>query len=378
MIFAILLSLICHASAAIDYGSISKLKVPSGYKISVWAKVPGARSLAQGPDGVVFVGSGGARGDNDEVYRIKDWNKNGVIDTDEVEVLIDGMNNPNGVAFRKGTLYVGEIDRIVAFHGVMNVPKGHQIKKSDGKPLAQKFPDKTHHGWKFIRFAPPPNDKWLYVPVGAPCNVCEPPTPMFNAIHRLDVESGKFETVAVGVRNTVGFDFAPSGNLWFTDNGRDLMGDDIPPDELNELTKHGENFGFPFIHGNGIADPDFKPKAGFSSTPPRVAFGAHVASLGMRFYKGTRFPGMKGNIIVAQHGSWNRSKKSGYKVVMVSGSGSNWKAEDLVTGWLDENADKAWGRPVDIEELADGSVLISDDGVRDATLSGAIYKLEYK
>ncbi len=373
----IMTSSVC-AAAAVDYGLVSTLKVPPGFKISLWAKVPGARSLTKAPDGTVFVGSGGLTGRVNVVYRIKDWNKNGKIDGDEVETLIDGLNNPNGVAFRKDSLYVGEIDRVLVFKGVLNVPKGQPIKYSEGKALPQKFPDKHHHGWKFIRFAPPPNDHWLYVPVGAPCNVCTAPTPMFNAIHRIDVNSDKLETVAVGVRNTVGFDFHPtSGNLWFTDNGRDMLGDDIPPDELNELSVKGENFGFPFVHGRGIADPEFKAPVGFKSSPPRVEFGAHVASLGMRFYRGTKFPGYKGKIFVAHHGSWNRSKRSGYRVVVVSGAKDKWTSEDFITGWLDEKTEKVWGRPVDVEELSDGSLLISDDGVRVDPQSGAIYKLEY-
>lgn len=361
---------------------LDKLVLPPGFKISLYARVPGARSMAQGNDGTLYVGTGGFANALDRVYRIRDWNGNGTIASDEVEILISGLNNPNGIAFRRGSLYVGEIDRILVFDNVGTAPRGRRIPRAEGRELPQRFPSDRHHGWKFIRFAPPPNDHLLYVPVGAPCNICKPPEPAYSAIHRISVEGPLMETVAYGVRNTVGFDFHPvTGNLWFTDNGRDSLGDDRPPDELNELTRIGEHFGYPYCHGRGIIDPsidfDATVRSCSETTAPRAELGAHVAALGMRFYRGTRFPPeYRNQIFIAEHGSWNRSRKNGYRVTLVTVENGTTVYRPFITGWLDEATQKVWGRPVDIEELADGSLLVSDDGVAGTPLNGAIYRVQ--
>jgi glucose/arabinose dehydrogenase len=357
------------------HAQVEKLTVAEGYKIKQYAKVPGARSLAVHADGTLFVSTGGFSNALDRIYRIRDWDRDGSIGDNEVEVLISGLNNPNGIALKGNDLYVAEIDQILQFRGAVSSARNSQLKKDGARVLPQKFPTDVHHGWKFIRFAPPPNDKWLYVPVGAPCNICKPPRPIYSAIHRIDVTGDAVEVVARGVRNTVGFDFDPkTKNLWFTDNGRDNLGDNTPPDELNEVTKFGEHFGYPYCHGKGIVDPEI----GFDSTirscgqtiAPKAELGAHVAALGMRFYKN--------QIVIAEHGSWNRARKNGYRVSSVTFSNGTPTYKSLVSGWLDENTQKVWGRPVDVEPAKDGSLFISDDGVRDTPNPGAVYLLTPK
>ena len=232
------------------------------------------------------------------------------------------------------------------------------------------FPSETHHVWKFIAFGP---DGKLYVPVGAPCNICEPADSIFATITRISLDGGTPEIVAKGVRNTVGFDWDPrDGKLWFTENGRDMMGNDLPDCELNKLTRAGEHFGYPYCHGGTLADPEFggeRPCAEF--VPPAKNLGAHVAALGMRFYTGRQFPdSYRGHIFIAEHGSWNRSRKSGYRVTLVRVNGNRAVSyEPFATGWL--QGESAWGRPADVLELPDGSLLVSDD------LAGAIYRISY-
>lgn len=350
---------------------IDQLQVDPAFKIKLWAKVPGARSLAMAGDGTLFVGTGGFSNPLDKVYRIKDWNRDGSIGSDEVETLISGLNNPNGIALRGSDLYVAEISQVIMFSNVLNAARNVQIPRSSGRALPQRFPTETHHGWKFIRFAPAPNDHWLYVPVGAPCNICKPPRPEFAAIHRIDVTGTARETVALGVRNTVGFDFHPrTGNLWFTDNGRDALGDERPPDELNEVSRAGEHFGYPYCHGRGIVDPEIRfdnvIRSCEQTTAAKVELGPHVAALGMRFYKDL--------VVIAEHGSWNRSRKLGYRVMQVTANGTG-SYKPLVSGWLNDATQKAWGRPVDVERTPDGNLLISDDGISGTGNTGAIYHL---
>jgi len=368
LISILTLTFFLHAKTTNYADAIKSLHVPPGYQISLLAPVPGARSLTHAEDGTVFVGSGAFSNPYKRVYRLKDWNKNGAIDKDEVEILIDGLNNPNGVAYRKGSLYVAEINRILVFKNISQLPQGKKLDIKDAAILPQKFPSDTHHGWKFIRFAPTPNDKWLYVPVGAPCNICEVKEP-YAALHRINVEGTESEEIANGIRNTVGFDFNPAtGNLWFTDNGRDNLGDDVPGDELNEVTATGQNFGFPYCHQGTIADPEFNKdgaKVDCKKTKaPATILAAHAAALGMRFWNK--------EIVIAEHGSWNRSKKNGYKVSTVK----NGKYQDFITGWLDQKTQKNWGRPVDVDVQADGSLLVSDDGMSDTPTTGAIYKVQ--
>jgi glucose/arabinose dehydrogenase len=351
---------------------VEALTVDPAYKIKLWAKVPGARSLAMAGDGTLFVATGGFSNPLDKIYRIRDWNRDGAIGNDEIETLISGLNNPNGIALKGNDLYVAEISQILLFSNVLNAARNTPILKSAARVLPQRFPNDRHHGWKFIRFAPAPDDNWLYVPVGAPCNICKSP-PVYSAIHRIDVTGSTQETVAKGVRNTVGFDFHPrTKNLWFTDNGRDELGNDTPPDELNEVTTKGEHFGYPYCHGRGIVDPsigfDSAIRSCAQTTPAKVELGPHVAALGMRFYKD--------QIVIAEHGSWNRSRKSGYRVMWVTlpGTGAP-QYKPLVTGWLNESTQKAWGRPVDVELTRDGGLLISDDGISGTGNTGAVYLL---
>ncbi|NUN05497.1 MAG: sorbosone dehydrogenase family protein [Bdellovibrio sp.] len=332
---------------------LETLKMPKGFSIAVWAEVPGARSLAQAPDGRVFVGTR----NGDKVY---------VVQNGKAEVLAQGLDTPNGVAYKDGKLYVAQISRILEF----DVADTKKLPLKPLRTLEVKFPSDTHHGWKFIRFGP---DGKLYVPVGANCNVCDAGTE-YARIYRIDVNGKTKDVVAEGVRNTVGFDWHPTTKeLWFTDNGRDWMGDDLPPCEVNRVSKEKEHFGFPYCHGDANLDPEFgKGKKCANFTAPAVELRAHVAPLGMRFYTGEQFPAeYKNNIILAEHGSWNRSKAQGYQLTLVKLNGA--KAEKpvaFIEGWL--QGDSAWGRPVDVEVLPDGSMLVSDDK------AGVIYKLTYK
>ncbi|NJK88328.1 MAG: sorbosone dehydrogenase family protein [Myxococcales bacterium] len=340
---------------------LSTLRLPKGFRIHVYARVPNARSMALAPDGTLFVGN--RRGD--KVYAVRDTN--GDHRADEVVVLAEGLQMPNGVAFWKGDLYVAEVDRIWRFEDVLETEPSRLEKKL----VSNMFPSDAAHGWKYIAFGP---DGWLYVPVGAPCNVCEPPRAIFSTIQRMKPDGTELETVVSGVRNTVGFDWHPSTKeLWFTDNGRDLLGDDIPPDELNRVTAKGQHFGYPYCHGGTLADPTFgKDKACEEFVAPARNLGPHVAALGLEFYRGDMFPEKyRGGAFIAEHGSWNRTKKIGYRVTFVSVSSSSAveRYETFAKGWL--RGDEAWGRPVDVETMADGSLLISDD------LGGAVYRVTY-
>lgn len=332
---------------------LEKLKLPPGFAISVFAEVPKARSMTQTDDGRVFVGTR----DGDKVY---------VIQNGKVRIFAEGLSVPNGVAYKNGKLYVAEIPRIYEFAVPAQVTK--PLKPT--RTLSQTFPSDGHHGWKFIRFGP---DGMLYVPVGANCNICETGTE-YGRIFRIDVNGTNKELVAQGVRNTVGFDWDPlSKDLWFTDNGRDMLGDDLPPDELNHLTKLGQHFGFPYCHGTALQDPEFgKGKDCKQFTPPALELRAHVAALGMRFYAGSMFPKEYQNgVILAEHGSWNRSKKQGYRLTFVPiKNGQAQTAQAFVEGWL--QGEEAWGRPVDVEVMKDGSLLVSDDE------AGVIYRITYR
>jgi glucose/arabinose dehydrogenase len=346
--------LFCASAAFAKTLPLEKIKLPPGFKIAVFAEVPGARSMAITLSGVVFVGSRGM-GEEHNVYRIKDG---------KVEVIARGFKSPNGVAFKDGKLYVADIDKIT----VLTDPENKSGKDLNPKVLPPRFPSDTHHGWKFIRFSP---DGKLYVPVGAPCNICDLGSE-YGRIFKIDVNGTEKTEVAQGVRNTVGFDFHPDTHeLWFTDNGRDMMGDDVPPDELNRLSKVGQHFGFPFCHGGNIQDKEFTAKKCKDLTPPEFELRAHVAALGMRFYTGGEFPlEYKHQIFLAEHGSWNRSIPQGYRVTLVKLKGNQAvEATGFAEGWLQGN--DAWGRPVDVEIYKDGSLLVSDDK------AGVIYRISY-
>lgn len=352
---------ITSASAALP---LDQIKLPSGFSISVYAEVEDARSMALSPTGTLFVGNRS----EDKIYAVKDTD--GDFKADKKWIIASGLNMPNGVAFKDGDLYVAEVNKIHKFSGIeakLATPGKSQI-------VYDKFPTEKHHGWKYIAFGP---DGKLYVPIGAPCNICESKDPIFASIHRMNADGTNLELFASGVRNTVGFTWHPTTkNIWFTDNGRDMMGDDVPPCELNTASKVGMHFGYPYCHGGSIKDPEFgnkRPCADFAL--PAQNLGAHVAPLGLKFYTGSMFPSeYRNQLILAEHGSWNRSKKSGYKLSMVKvdDAGKAIGYSNFATGWLNETTQKAWGRPVDVLSLPDGSMLVSDD------MAGVIYRIVYK
>jgi len=333
--------------------NLSKLMLPKGYKIEIYAaNVPNARAMDFAEDGTLFAGSM-AEG---KVYAIRPDRSVIVID--------DSLEMPTGLDYYSGDLYVAAISRILKYENIL------QTMDSMPEPVVVNgnFPADKWHGWKFIRVGP---DEKLYIPVGAPCNVCIPDKVWYARILRMSLDGQTLEYVAEGVRNTVGFDWDPaSGAFWFTDNGRDEMGDDIPPDELNKSRVAGEHYGFPYVHGK-ILDPEFWPQRpkniGFIS--PIFELPAHVAALGMRFYTGEMFDEKyRGGIFIAEHGSWNRSKKTGYRVSFVTvRSERAIEYEVFAGGWL--QGETAWGRPADVQVGPDGSLFVSDD------LAGCIYRI---
>jgi glucose/arabinose dehydrogenase len=278
---------------------------------------------------------------------------------------------PNGVAVKDGDLYVAEVSRILRFKDIEN-----NLTKPSYEVVYDGYPDEAHHGWKFIAFGP---DGMLYIPVGAPCNICVSEDPIFASITRLDVSKpgAKPEVYAHGVRNSVGMTWHPeTKELWFTDNGRDMLGDDTPDCELNKATALGQHFGYPYWHAGSIKDPEVGSEGKEASfyTAPEAKLGAHTAPLGLRFYTGDLFPATyKNQLFIAKHGSWNRSTKSGYEVILarLDAMGKVSGQEVMVSGWLDQATQEAWGRPVDVQQLADGSLLISDD------VANCIYRLSY-
>lgn len=339
---------------------LNKIRLPDGFEISIYASdVPGARSMAVGPNGTLFVGTRVGK-----VYAIVDRNRNNRAD--EVITVARGLRMPNGVAFRGGALYVGEVSRVLRYDNIearlSNPPTPVVVNDT--------FPGDRHHGWKFIRFGP---DGQLYVPVGAPCNVCERSDGHYALIMRMNPDGTGLEVFARGVRNTVGFDWHPeTKTLWFTDNGRDWLGDDVPPDELNHAPRKGLHFGFPYCHGGDISDPEFGGKHACEEfVPPAMKLGPHVAAIGMRFYTGTMFPDRyRDQIFIAEHGSWNRSTPIGYRVTLVRLEENRAVTyEVFAEGWLQGNA--AWGRPADVLVMPDGALLVSDDR------AGVIYRIVY-
>jgi glucose/arabinose dehydrogenase len=342
---------------------LKQLHVPQGFTLSVFAdNLPNARSMALGDNGVVFVGTG----TEGAVYAVQDSNGDGIAD--KRYVIANHLYLPNGVAYKDGSLYVTEVNRITRFDHVIR-----QLA-NPSKPVVvyDQFPSDQHHGWKYLRIGP---DNKLYTSVGAPCNICEPEKPIYSSLVRLNTDGSGFETLARGIRSSVGIDWQPETNaLFFTENGRDYLGDDLPPDELNRWTASGEHFGFPYCHGGDIPDPEFAAgkKCG-QFTAPEWKFKAHVAPLGLRFYRGKQFPlEFKNQLFVAEHGSWNRSEPDGYRVLLVKfNQGKPVSEEVFIDGWLSKDG-KVSGRPVDILEMPDGSLLISDDKL------GVIYKVEYQ
>jgi glucose/arabinose dehydrogenase len=338
------------------------IKLPVGFRLDLFASdVDGARSLAVSDRGTVFVGTR----EKGVVYALPDANGDGKAD--RVAVVARGLDSPNGVAFRDGSLYVAEISRVIRFDEIDD----HLDVAPSPVVVSDTFPKEATHGWKYIAFGP---DGKLYVPVGAAGNVGEWPDERFATIMRMNADGSGLEIFARGVRNTVGFDWDPAtGDLWFTDNGRDWLGDDLPPDELNHAAAAGLHFGFPYRFGQNQSDPDFGPRlpAGLQTVPAALDLPAHVAALGMRFYDGSMFPEeYRAQVFIAEHGSWNRSTPDGYRVIVVHmKDGRAVSSEVFAEGWL--QARSAWGRPVDVMVMLDGALLVSDDR------AGAVYRISY-
>lgn len=355
------LSTTAMAGAAEAQANLGKLHMPAGFKVEIYAEVPGARQMALGTNGNIYVGTRG-----DKVYAVVDKNKD--HKADQVVTMMDDLKVGNGVAMYQGNLYVAEQHRITRYAAPdfdLNLPftKMREV-------IYDKLPNKDHHGWRYIAFGP---DGKLYVTVGAPCNICDPQG-IEASIIRMNPDGSAVETFAKGVRNSVGMDFQPGTNtLYFTDNGVDMMGDDIPHDELNAAPRPGMHFGFPYYAGGDARQAQWQSKSAPKDvTLPATEFQAHSANLGFKFYTGKQFPAeYQGNAIIAQHGSWNRSKPVGYQLMRVAFDANNKVSsnEVFIDGWLDNG--EIWGRPADVLQLPDGSLLVSDD------YNGVIYRVSY-
>ena len=346
------------AAAAEDI-PVKQLKVPAGFKIELWATgLPNGRSMTLSPSGVLYVGSRFTG----NVYAVIDKG-----DHREVKVLAKGLHRPNGVAFKDGNLYVAELERINRYDNIeanLDAPPAPKV-------IFDALPKDEPHGWKFMTLSP--DGKYLYFQIGTPANIVAQPVTHAQIV-RLNLDTNLLETVASGVRNSVGMAFHPTTKeLWFTNNGRDWVDENLPNDTLNHITAKRMNFGYPFCHQGDLLDPIYG--AGRSCDEfdkPTAKLGAHVAALGMRFYTGKQFPAeYQNNIFIAEHGSWNKSQKSGYQVIRVvlDKQGQVVKQEPFVTGWLNNN--EFWGRPTDVQQMKDGSLLISDDE------TGAIFRVSY-
>lgn len=346
-------------------GDLPEINLPDGFSISYFAKgVDNARSLARGDKGTIFVGN---RSGN-KVYALVDEDNDGKAD--KQYTIASGMEMPNGVAFRNGALYVAEVSKVWRFDNI----EDNLANPPTPVLISDAFPTDRHHGWKYIAFGP---DDKLYVPVGAPCNICDAhkQDPRYNSIMRMNADGSGLERYATGIRNTVGFTWHPTTKeMWFTDNGRDMMGDDIPNDELNHAPQKGMDFGYPYCHSGTVKDPEFgdeRPCSDFVAPVQNLA--PHTASLGLKFYTGNMFPAeYKNQIFIAEHGSWNRTVPIGYRVTLVKldANGKALSYEVFADGWHD--GDEGWGRPVDVLELPDGSLLVSDDK------NNAVYRITYE
>ena len=350
---------------------LEKIVLPDGFKIEIYASdVENARSMTVSPSGTVFVGNR----KSDNVFALIDENKDGKVD--KKYLITDKLKNmPNGVAFHEGDLYVAEVNKIWVFKDIENKLKlidENGFYPEDPILITDDFPSDKHHGWKYIAIGP---DNKLYVPVGAPCNICESRDEIYSTITRMDLDGSNREIYARGVRNTVGFTWnKETGEMWFTDNGRDMLGDNYPPCELNKVTKPDQHYGYPYCHGGDISDPEFGSKYACEDfIKPMQNLGPHVAPLGLKFYDGDMFPEeYKGDIFIAEHGSWNRTKKIGYRITRVKiKDNKSVGYEPFISGWLEKDINDAWGRPVDVVILEDGSMLISDD------YANVIYRVTY-
>tara|TARA_B110000444_G_scaffold75889_1_gene71499 strand:+ start:1104 stop:2180 length:1077 start_codon:yes stop_codon:yes gene_type:complete len=350
-----LIAVIAACSVSLTTFAIEDIVLPSGFSIEEYADVPNARSLALGANGTVFASNRSGGG----VFAVV--SEGGVTRT---ITLDDGLQTPNGIAFHEGDLYVAEIDRVYRYDDIEsnldNVP--------DPVVLNIDLPSEEWHGWRYIGFGP---DNKLYISIGAPCNICEEPG--YAQIIRMNADGSERETYATGIRNSVGLTWHPeTKELWFTDNGRDMLGDDLPPGELNNVDAKGQNFGFPYCHAGELLDPMFGQEKDCSDyRAPAQKLDSHVAPLGLTFYSGDMFPSeYRGQVFIAEHGSWNRSKKIGYRISLVRlQEGVPVSYERFATGWLQNES--VSGRPVDLVVLEDGSMLVSDDH------AGKIYRISY-
>ena len=345
---------------------LDKLTLPPGFSVEVYAEgVDNARQMSLSPNGTLFVST--RRAGN--VYAVLD--DDGDQKADRVLTLDTDLNMPNGVAFRDGALYVAEINRVLRYDDI----EDHLETPPEPVVVNDEFPTDRAHGWKFIAFGP---DGRLYVPVGAPCNVCdhEAETPIYSTITSMNPDGSDLQIYAHGIRNSVGFSWHPdTGELWFTNNGRDRLGDTRPADTLHHAPEQGLHFGFPFCHQGDIQDPEFNTRPCSEFRPPARKLGPHVASLGMRFYTGDAFPAeYHKQIFIAEHGSWNRTPEAGhtgYRLTVVKLDGNRvTDYEVFAEGWL-EATNEAWGRPVDVQVMPDGALLVTDD------TADAIYRITY-
>ena len=359
----IFLSLLILFSFNLYAFEMPEINLPNGFQIDVLTDdVPNARSLALGEE-MIFVST--RREGN--IYAVTNYQ-----DDPQVVIIAEGLYMPNGIAFHEGNLYVAEIHRVLKFTDIEDtinkISNQNSSIDSIKYSVISDYPKDAHHGWRYIVVGP---DNKLYVPIGAPCNVCEESG--YAVITRMNLDGTGKETIAYGIRNTVGMTFHPETNdLWFTDNGRDMLGDNLPPGELNKLSRVGEHFGFPFCHATSVKDPQFGSQGDCSEiTPPAQELGPHVAPLGLKFYKGTMFPeNYHDQIFIAEHGSWNRSEKIGYRITTVALDGDKGISyEVFADGWMKD--EETLGRPTDILILDDGSMLVSDDK------NGVIYKITY-
>jgi glucose/arabinose dehydrogenase len=342
---------------------VDRIKLPAGFKAEVYSHGhPGARTMAMGPRGTIFMGTRQLG----RVYAIT--NRNGKRET---KTLLQGLTQPNGLAVKDGALYVFAINRVFRYDDIEN----KLDNPGPGVELTEKFnlPPEIHHNWKYVEFGP---DGKLYVQIGANCNTCEVNPGIHGQIRRYNADGTGMEILARGVRNTVGFDWHPvTRELWFTDNGRDWAGDAGPEDELNVLARgqEGAFFGFPYCHAGGVPDPDIKkPNACAGVTMPAALIGPHSAGLGIKFYTGSMFPATYRNTaFIARHGSWNRKDKLGFDVVVARTNGAKARIEPFLTGLVDEKANTFYGRPSYILPLEDGSLLVSDE------MNGAVYRISY-
>ncbi|MGI9326634.1 MAG: PQQ-dependent sugar dehydrogenase [Pseudomonadales bacterium] len=360
----LLASVVISTQASAQALPLTQLSVPQGFSIEVLSdSVPGARQMALSAQGTLYVGSLQAG----KVYAITQ----ALTTPQPARVVLDKLTLPSGIALHAQSLYIGAVSKILK---VERVDQQLQDLPADGRlqtlSVSEDLPRERHHGWKYLGFGP---DGALYVPVGAPCNICLSEDPRFASILRMNPNTGVSSVYAHGIRNTVGFDWHPqTAELWFTDNGRDLLGDDIPAEELNVAKRAGSHFGYPFVHAGTLLDPELGKDADPADyEPPVLRMQAHSAALGVAFYRGTQFPASyRQALFIAEHGSWNRSSKVGYRISVVRASDTGLRYEPFIEGWLDKEENN-WGRPNDVLSASDGSLLISDDQ------AGAIYRVRY-